>query len=33
MKLLFICIMWFIRTFYETVIVSWCTSWLCCSWR
>jgi len=24
-KLLFICIVWFIRTFYETVNVIWCT--------
>jgi len=27
-KLLFICIMWFIRTFYETVNVIWCIWWL-----
>ena len=30
-KLLFICIMWFVRTFYETVIVIWCIWWLFCS--
>jgi len=28
-KLLFICIMWFIRTFYETVNVIWCIWQLC----
>ena len=31
-KLLFICIMWFIRTFYETVIVIWCIWRLFCSY-
>jgi len=30
-KLLFICIMWFIRTFYETVNVYWCIWRLFCS--
>jgi len=29
-KLLFICITWFERTFYETVNVIWCTWWLFC---
>jgi len=30
-KLLFIYIMWFVRTFYETVIVIWCIWRLFCS--
>jgi len=30
-KLLFICIMWFIRTFYETVSVIWCMWRVFCS--
>jgi len=31
-KLLFICIMWFIRTFYETVNVIWCIWRLFCDY-
>jgi len=30
-EILLICIMWFIRTCYETVSVIWCIWWLFCS--